>query len=87
MPNEELLQNYKEQIDTLDAEILYLLFRRFTIISEIWKIKKQENISVMQDDIWKESLKEKIEIWKEFWLKKDFIEDIWKRICEESLWI
>jgi chorismate mutase len=35
MKNKELLNNFRKQIDTLDAEILYLLFRRFTIVDEI----------------------------------------------------
>jgi len=85
MPNIELLKNFREQIDTLDAEILYLLFRRFTIVDEIWKIKKQENIPALQEDRWNEVLNEKIEIWNEFWLKKEFIEDIWNRIHEYAL--
>jgi chorismate mutase len=35
MKNNKLLENFREQIDTLDAEILYLLSRRFTIVNEI----------------------------------------------------
>ena len=85
MPNKELLKNFREQIDTLDAEILYLLFRRFTIVWEIWKIKKQENITPLQKDRWKQVLDEKIEIWDEFWLQKEFVVDIWNRIHKEAL--
>ncbi len=85
MPNKELLKNFREQIDTLDAEILYLLFRRFTIVWEIWRIKKQENITPLQEARWKEVLEEKIEIWAEFWLNKEFVEDIWNRIHKEAL--
>jgi len=85
MPNKELLKNFREQIDTLDAEILYLLFRRFTIVWEIWKIKKQENITPLQKDRWKQVLDEKIEIWAEFWLQKEFVVDIWNRIHKEAL--
>ena len=74
MQNKELLKNFREQIDTLDREVLYLLFRRFTIVNEIWKIKKQEWISPLQKDRWKEVLENKIEVWTEFWLKKEFID-------------
>jgi chorismate mutase len=35
MENKELLENFREQIDTLDAEIIYLLSRRFKIVNEI----------------------------------------------------
>jgi len=35
MQNKELLENFRAQIDTLDAELLYLISRRFTIVNEI----------------------------------------------------
>ena len=85
MQEKDLLKNFREQIDSLDREILYLLFRRFTIVNEIWKIKKQLNMSALQQDRWKEVLENKIEVWKEYWLNKEFIEDIWNRIHKEAL--
>ena len=85
MQEKDLLKNFREQIDSLDREILYLLFRRFTLVDEIWKIKKQLNMSALQQDRWKEVLENKIEVWKEYWLNKEFIEDIWNRIHKESL--
>jgi chorismate mutase len=36
-----LLENYRNQIDTLDFEIIYLLSRRFQIVNEIGNIKKE----------------------------------------------
>lgn len=85
MENKKLIDNFRAQIDTLDAELLYLLSRRFTIVNEIWKIKKAENIPALQKDRWKKVLDEKINIWEELWIKKEFIEDIWNRIHKESL--
>lgn len=85
MMNKKLLTNLREQVDTLDSEILYLLFRRSQIVNEILKIKKQKKLPALQENIWKQVLDEKIEIWKEFWLKKEFVEDIWNRINKETL--
>ena len=85
MQNKELLENFRAQIDTLDAELLYLISRRFTIVNEIWKIKKEEKMEVLQEDRWNKVLSEKIEIWKELWIKQNFVEDIWNRIHKESL--
>jgi len=82
---EDLFKNFREQIDTLDREILYLLFRRFTLVDEIGKIKKQKWIKPLQEDRWKEVLNDKVEVWKEYWLKEDFIKDIWNRIHKEAL--
>ncbi len=81
----DLLKNLREQIDWIDKEILYLLFRRFTIVKEVWKVKKENNITPLQPWRWEEVLKEKIEIWKEYSLSKEFVEDIWNRIHKEAL--
>jgi chorismate mutase len=81
----DLLKNFREQIDWIDKEILYLLFRRFTLVDEIWKIKKELWMTPLQKNRWQEVLNNRIEIWKEYWLKKEFIEDIWNRIHKEAL--
>jgi len=83
--NNEILKNYREQIDTLDKELLYLFSRRFTIVNEIWNIKKQEGIKPLQTTRWEKLLSEKQEIGQELWLKEMFINDIWNRIHKESL--
>ena len=81
----ELLKNYREQIDTLDKEILYLLHRRFEIVKQIWIIKKENNIEALQKDRWDELLNENIEVGKELFLSEDIVRDIWERIHTESL--
>ncbi len=85
MENKELLKIFREQIDWIDREILYLLFRRFTLVDEIWKVKKEIWMNPLQKDRWNEVLNDKIEIWKEYNLDKGFIEDIWNRIHKEAL--
>lgn len=82
---EDILKNYREQIDTLDAELLYLFSRRFEIVKQIWIIKHENNITPLQNDRWNKLLQEKFEIWEELKLCKDFINDIWTRIHIESL--
>lgn len=85
MTYEELLQNYREQIDTLDKELLYLFHRRFEIVKEIWKLKKEKWVEALQPDRWKKLLTENILVWEELWLPEDFVIDIWERIHKESL--
>ena len=81
----QLLKNYREQIDTLDKELLYLFHRRFEIVNQIWIMKKENNIEAIQPDRWKKLLTENILTWEDLWIDKDFIEDIWSRIHKESL--
>ncbi len=85
MQNENLLKNYREQISSLDQEIIYLLSRRFTIANEIWKIKKQESMDVLQQNRYKKLLENNIEKALEFWLTKELIQDLWDIIHKESL--
>ncbi len=85
MENSELLENYREQINTLDKELIYLFFRRFEIVKEIWKIKKQDWIAPLDNSRWKELMDDNLEVSREFWLKDDFVNDIWNRIHKQSL--
>lgn len=85
MENSELLKIYRDQIDTLDKELIYLFFRRFEIVKQIWLIKKQDNIPALDNDRWQTLLNENLEVSREYWLKDDFIIDIWNRIHSESL--
>lgn len=85
MDNSELMSNYREQINTLDKELIYLFFRRFEIVKQIWEIKKQEWKKPLDSNRWKELLNENLEVSREFWLEDQFIIDIWNRIHDQSL--
>lgn len=85
MENKELMWIYREQINTLDKELIYLLFRRFEIVKQIWIIKKQDWIVPLDNDRWNKLLNENLEVSREFWLNDNLIIDIWNRIHSESL--
>jgi len=85
MENKELMWIYREQINTLDKELIYLLFRRFEIVKQIWIIKKQDWIVPLDNDRWNQLLNENLEVSREFWLNDNLIIDIWNRIHIESL--
>jgi len=85
MEYKELLQIYRDQINTLDLELLSLLARRFEIVNQIWIIKKENNIQALQKDRWNELIEILLDEWIDQWINKNFIIDIWNRIHEESL--
>lgn len=85
MENSELLKIYRDQIDTLDKELIYLFFRRFEIVKQIWLVKKQEQIIPLDNNRWQKLLNENLGVSREFWLSDEFIIDIWNRIHSESL--
>ncbi len=85
MEYNELLANYRAQIETLDKEMIYLLSRRFEIVNQIWIIKKENNIPALQENRWKSLLNDNIEVGKELLVSESLIRDVWERIHKESL--
>lgn len=86
MENKELLENYREQINTLDKELIYLLFRRFEIVKQVWEVKKQSWIkNPLDKNRWKELMAENLATSRDYWLSDDLINDLWNRIHTESL--
>ena len=80
-----MLENYRKQIDLIDKKILELLKERFVITDKIWLYKKQNNISVLQPQRYKQLLEEKIKLWKSYWLDEEFIKKIFDTIHTYSV--
>lgn len=80
-----ILQEYRNQIDTIDREIVYLLSRRFDAVKSIWDIKRLNNVNALQPWRWQEVLDKLKENWDEFWVDFDFLENIWNLIHKEAL--
>jgi chorismate mutase len=83
--DEELLKHYRDQIDTIDWEIVYLLSRRFEIVRQIWKIKKEHWVEALQTSRFELLLEELLVDAKERMVDQDLIKNIWNLIHEESL--
>ena len=81
----DLLKNYREQIDWIDKQIVYLLSRRFEIVKQIWIIKKQNNIPPLQLDRWNSLLNNLKDYSKEIGLNPNLIEKFWNEIHNEAL--
>jgi chorismate mutase len=80
----ELLQQFRDQVKTIDLEIIYLLSRRFENVKQIWALKKELNLEIHQEDIWNTLLADILEESKERFLDEDFIKNIWNLIHAES---
>lgn len=80
----ELLQQFRDQVKTIDLEIIYLLSRRFENVKQIWELKKVLNMEVHQENRWQELLADILEEADERMLNKDFVTHIWNFIHEES---
>lgn len=51
-----ILQEYRNQIDTIDKELVYLLSRRFEAVKTIWELKKQNKAEALQPWRWQQVL-------------------------------
>lgn len=81
----DILENFRNQIDTIDEEIIYLLSRRFEIVKQIWKIKKENNITPLQIDRWQKVINNLIEEAKDKWINEKLVIKLWEEIHKESL--
>lgn len=80
----ELLQQFRDQVKTIDLEIIYLLSRRFENVKQIWLLKKELNMETHQENQWNELLWDVLAESRERMLDDDFIVNIWNLIHEES---
>ena len=79
------LQNFRNQIDKIDSEIIELLSQRFEIVKKVWEFKKENNIIPLQPWRWQEVLNSRILQAKEKWLKENLVESIWNEIHKYAL--
>ncbi len=85
MDYQSILKNFRDKITQIDKEILFLFAKRFEISEAIGKIKKENNLPILDQNRFDELLEELKKEGKNYKLDEDFVEDIWNRIHRESL--
>ncbi len=80
-----LLDNFRNQIDTIDEEIIYLLSRRFELVKQIWILKKEHNIPALQPDRWNKLINNLFLEAESKWVNPELVKNIWNEIHKESL--
>ena len=79
------LAKYRTKIDIADNDILEILSKRMIISDKIGKLKKKQNVAVLQSKRWNEILGKMILEGKEKGLSEDFVLKIFKAIHQESI--
>ena len=79
------LENLRIKIDNADSQILDILGNRMEVSEEIGKIKKKQNVAILQSARWNDILEKMISDGKEKGLSEDFILKIFKAIHQESI--
>ena len=79
------LENLRVKIDNADSQILDIIGNRMKVSEEIGKIKKNQNVAILQSARWNDILEKMISDGKEKGLSEDFILKIFKAIHQESI--
>lgn len=78
------LEEYRKEIDEIDIKILDLLARRFNIVREIGKCKKEKGLPVIDKTREAEKIACLIEEAKKLNLGESVIKNIWSVIFNEA---
>ena len=81
----DLLEQYREQIDSIDFQLIELLNNRMNITEEIGKYKLQNNVSIFQLKRWLNISKTRQDFGKSLGLDSQFIKRILQLVHRESI--
>ena len=79
------LSNLRAQIDVADNQLIDLLSKRMKISDEIGKVKKSQNVSVLQTKRWNEILGQMVLEGEQRGLSEEFILRLFKAVHQESI--
>jgi len=79
------LEQFRSEIDRLDAELIDILARRMELINEIGHYKLENNITILQLDRWREISIDRINRAAGLGLSRSFIMQLLEIVHEESI--
>ncbi|HSM62992.1 MAG TPA: chorismate mutase, partial [Gillisia sp.] len=79
------LKNLRAKIDVADHQLLEVLSKRMKIADEIGKIKKSQNVAILQTSRWNEILGKMILEGEQQGLSEEFVLKMFKAIHQESI--
>lgn len=82
---EESLAKLRKVIDNADNELLNALKKRQDAVTEIGKLKKMNNLPVLDSKRWNEVLQSRIKLGEKYGLPEKLVKTIYEAIHEYSL--
>jgi len=79
------LEEYRSEIDKLDAELIEILAQRFKIVDEIGEYKLNNNIAIFQLKRWSNILKDRLENGHSQGINRRFLKKILQLVHKESI--
>lgn len=81
------LEDLRKEINKTDEQILSILAKRFAIVKEIGKLKREQNIAPLDEKRWQEVLEKIIETSKKHNISEELIKTIYEEIHKTALTI
>lgn len=79
------LHHYRNQIDSIDAQILELLAQRMDVTRKIGDYKTTRNVAAFQLDRWKKIIRSRIDTGTSLGLSTDFVKKMLQNVHKESI--
>lgn len=79
------LENLRQQMDSLDAEIIDLIARRMELSERMGTVKKECNMTAYQPERWQEIVQTRGDRAEKLNLSRDFIIALYEKIHDESI--
>lgn len=79
------LDDFREQIDSIDNQIIGLLAERFTVVKKIGKWKKEKNLPPLDKNRWQKVLINRVKKAKELGISSKLIKKIYQAIHDYAL--
>ncbi len=80
-----VLATLRGELDDIDAELLQLLARRMNVSSQIGEYKKQNGITVVQLERWKQLLADHVATGKELGLDEELVQAVFEAVHQASI--
>ncbi len=80
------INEFRRHIDIIDDQLLELLSERMRVVRNIGKLKRMQNISLLQPGRWNDILEKVVEFAEKNQMSEEFIRAVYTAIHEESLW-
>ena len=81
----DLLREMRAKVSNLDDRIFELIAARMQISDEVGQLKRENNITILQQEHWAKIIHERLERDDEYGLSKDFIRTMMDAIHQESI--
>ena len=82
---ELVLESLREQIDSIDQQMLELLSQRMHIVEDIGKYKSKNEVAILQLRRWEKIISTRIKLGEKLGLSRDFIKKLLQLVHKESI--